>query len=71
MEYGNYQKHFFFFLGFDNLGENQYLRPPMNGEAFALSTSLFFFFSFTTGIPGSLRRESQKAGYGGTTLKSI
>ena len=27
--------------------EKQCLRPPMNGEAFALSTSLFFFCQFT------------------------
>ena len=31
--------YFFFFLGMVSA-----LRPPMNGEAFALSTSLFFFF---------------------------
>ena len=31
-------------LGFDTPAE--YLRPPVYGEAFAFSTSLFFFGSF-------------------------
>ena len=33
-------------LGLDN-AENQYLRPPMNGEVFALSTSLLFVGDMT------------------------